>query len=276
MAFTPKISIITPVYNAAPHLRDTMASVRNQTFPDYEWILCDDGSTDESYHILQDQSKAFGDHIRLLHQENAGVSSARNACLKVATGEYLMFLDADDRLEPDTLEILFHNMEKCHADVGIFGWYIHQSEGLFSYVFEEKEKQASPEALYKMILRDPYLCGGGYPWNKIWRRSSLVFPEFPQDLHHFEDKLWTLQCLDLLKDPRFIFVDQPLYHYYIYDTSLSHNMTEEGFLRLAEHTLDALEAMRSYIERVHPSALSSVNELTREKLATIRDVLGDI
>ena len=187
-----------------------------------------------------------------------------------------MFLDADDCLHDNALAVLCSQMDSSNADVGIYGWYIHQSGDLFSYQFEEKETGADNEGIYEMILKDPYLCGGGYPWNKVWRRSAVSFPLFREDLHHFEDKLWTLQCFDLLRNPRVHFIDQPLYHYYIRDTSLSHNMTEEGFLQLAEYTLDSLEAMRNYIEMVHPQALDAMNELTREKLATIRSVLGDI
>ena len=272
----PRISIITPVYNASAYLSDTISSVLKQSFTDYEWIVCDDGSTDASYQMLLEQESAFNGRLKLLTQENQGVSSARNSCLAASEGDYLMFLDADDCLHDDALSVLCSQMDSSNADVGIYGWYIHQSGDLFSYQFEEKETGADNEGIYEMILKDPYLCGGGYPWNKIWRRSAVSFPLFREDLHHFEDKLWTLQCFDLLRNPRVYFIDQPLYHYYIRDTSLSHNMTEEGFLQLAEYTLDSLEAMRNYIEMVHPQALDAMNELTREKLATIRSVLGDI
>lgn len=272
----PRISIITPVYNASAYLSDTISSVLKQSFTDYEWIVCDDGSTDASYQILLEQESAFDGRLKLLTQENQGVSSARNSCLAASEGDYLMFLDADDCLHDDALAVLCSQMDSSNADVGIYGWYIHQSGDLFSYQFEEKETGADNEGIYEMILKDPYLCGGGYPWNKVWRRSAVSFPLFREDLHHFEDKLWTLQCFDLLRNPRVHFINQPLYHYYIRDTSLSHNMTEEGFLQLAEYTLDSLEAMRNYIEMVHPQALDAMNELTREKLATIRSVLGDI
>ncbi|MBQ5431640.1 MAG: glycosyltransferase [Lachnospiraceae bacterium] len=276
MSSTPSFSIITPVYNAGQYLPDTIASVLSQSFSDYEWIVCDDGSTDASYNLLQKHPELSSHRMKLLHQDNAGVSAARNACLDVATGKYLLFLDADDRLAPNALEVIYREMENSGSNLGIFGWFIHQSDDLFSYRFEEKEKNADFEAIYEMILKDPYLCGGGYPWNKVWRRGALAFPPFRRDLHHFEDKLWTLQCLDLLKDRRITFIDEPLYHYYIYEASLSHNMTAEGFLQLAQYTLDSLEAMRSYVETVHPEAVSAVNELTQEKLATIREVLGDI
>ena len=89
------VSIIVPVYNAERYLRQAIDSVKTQTFQDWELILVDDGSTDSSNAICHEYADA-DKRIRLIEKENGGLSSARNAALDIAIGEYIFFLDADD------------------------------------------------------------------------------------------------------------------------------------------------------------------------------------
>lgn len=99
----PKISIIVPVYNFAPYLRQCLDSLVGQTYRDIEIICADDGSTDESGEIL-DQYAAEDLRIRALHIENSGVPAARNLALDHAAGEYVIFVDGDDWIETNTCE----------------------------------------------------------------------------------------------------------------------------------------------------------------------------
>lgn len=99
----PKFSIIIPVYNAARYLRECLDSVVAQTYTDFEVICVDDGSTDGSGAIL-DEYAAKDRHFRVIHQPNAGAWAARNAALEVAQGEWITFVDADDRIRPGWLE----------------------------------------------------------------------------------------------------------------------------------------------------------------------------
>ena len=269
-----EISIITPAYNAGSYLTNTITSVSSQRFSSYEWLICDDGSTDDSVEILS-QAAASNPNIHVFTQKNHGVSAARNTCLRHVNGSYLMFLDADDALETDCLNKLHEKINATNSALCIYGWFIHQGEELYSYVFEDKELNASPEERYEMILKDPYLCGGGYPWNKIWRVDSLgKIPFFDENLHHYEDKLWTLQSLDLLSSPTITFINEPLYHYYMRDESLSHSMSASKYSRLAEYTLDSLEVLRAYIEKAHPQAIKTCDELVQARLTEIKDTLG--
>lgn len=268
----PEFSIITPVYNAAEYLNETIKSVDSQKFTDYEWLVCDDGSTDDSLQILKAAHKK-NPRIRLYTQENSGVSAARNTCLKHLSGDYLMFLDADDALADDCLQVLHDQLVTTEADLLIYGWYIHQNDQLFSYVFEQREIGSSAEDRYEMMLTDPYLCGGGYPWNKIWRIGAFdKIPEFDEQLHHYEDKLWTLECLDHLNSPIVRFFNEPLYHYYLRGDSLSHTMSAEKLTQLAQYTLDSLEVLRDYISGHHPAALKACNDMTQDRLKAIVNV----
>ena len=97
----PKVSVIIPAYNASEYLSQTLESVLVQTYSDFEIILVDDGSTDETDQVIA----KYSSHLNLIQQENKGLSAARNAGLNMAIGEYLVFLDADDLLTPRKLAI---------------------------------------------------------------------------------------------------------------------------------------------------------------------------
>ena len=101
----PAISVIIPVYNMGPWLRDCLESVLAQTFTSFECILVDDGSTDDSPQICDYYAKK-DDRFRVIHKANGGLSSARNAGLDDAAGEYIAFVDSDDVILPDYLTIL--------------------------------------------------------------------------------------------------------------------------------------------------------------------------
>ena len=123
-----RFSIIVPVYNAAAFLDATVASVVQQSFADWELLLMDDGSTDGLTGALCDQLAAQDPRIRSLHKSNGGAGDARNAALPLATGEYIVFLDSDDFLEPKALEILSAKLSEKPADICFFGFIIQKGQ----------------------------------------------------------------------------------------------------------------------------------------------------
>ena len=128
----PKVSVIIPVYKVEEYLADCVKSVLNQTFQDYEVILVDDGSPD-SCPQLCDEWAEKDSRISVIHQENGGLSAARNTGVKAANGVYLFFLDSDDELTPDALEVMFNHVE-AHPKVDLV-------QGGF---FEKKEDAGKP------------------------------------------------------------------------------------------------------------------------------------
>jgi len=111
----PQVSVIIPAYNAGKYLEETVRSVLAQTYADFEIIICDDGSSDNT----EEAAKSFGDpRIRYIHQKNAGVSAARNRGANISTGKYLAFLDADDLFQPANLEKKVALLEK-RTDVAL-------------------------------------------------------------------------------------------------------------------------------------------------------------
>lgn len=124
-----KVSVIIPVYNVGKYLRDTLESVLNQTFRDIEILCVDDGSTDQSLEIMYDYSQK-DNRIKILYQKekSAGAALARNLGLKFATGEYVIFLDADDLFELDLIEVSYQAAKEMNADAVTFGASFYHSK----------------------------------------------------------------------------------------------------------------------------------------------------
>lgn len=128
-----KISIVVPIYNEEENIHTCVDSVMGQTFTDWELILVDDGSKDGSSAIC-DACAAADSRVRVIHQANRGFSGARNTGVDAARGDYLMFVDADDWLEPKALEVGVGDMERYGADlvIGGFNWVVFQGDKLIS------------------------------------------------------------------------------------------------------------------------------------------------
>ena len=171
-----EISIIVPVYNVENYLKKCVESILSQTFTDFELLLVDDGSTDSSGEMC-DELKRLDERIKVIHKENGGLSSARNAGIDVAKGKYLTFVDSDDYIDTHMLEVLYKNMVQEDADlsiVGVTSVYSGQEPEITpseKYVVTQKEatkmiligKQASVYAVAKLYKRNISDSESEYP-----------------------------------------------------------------------------------------------------------------
>lgn len=184
----PMFSIIIPVYNVAPYLRECLDSVLAQTFTDWEAICVDDGSTDASGTIL-DEYAAKDARFKVIHQKNAGVSVARNEGMSRATGEIIYFVDSDDCVASTLLEEVYRLFEKEHPDLVRIGYCRYQGfevgrQSDCSYlVLVGRERIAEWSA--QMLPQK------GFPWLNFIKRECLV-EEFPQDVQVAEDMLFIM------------------------------------------------------------------------------------
>lgn len=128
-----KISIIVPVYNTQKYITECVESILNQTYSRFELILVDDGSTDNSGNLCDALAKT-DDRVKVVHKNNGGVSSARNAGLEIATGDYIGWVDSDDYVEPDMFEFLLTNALNYNADI---------SECNYASVYKNKTQKAT-------------------------------------------------------------------------------------------------------------------------------------
>lgn len=203
-----KISAIIPVYNAEPFLPACLDSVLAQTHRELEIILVNDGSTDGSGAIC-DRYAAMDDRIRVVHQENGGVSRARNRGLELATGEAVSFIDSDDTMEPNMYELLVELMQKHGADISHCG-YKHLVRDEVRLVNDTRQIlcQTRDEALDCFV--SGRLFGGGL-WNKLFRRELLEGLSFREDLKNNEDILFNFEAFR--RAGHSVFADYPLYNY---------------------------------------------------------------
>ncbi len=169
------VSVIIPVFQAVQYLKDAVASIQNQTLRDIEIILVDDGSTDGSGELC-DQIAEGDPRVRVIHQENRGLGSARNAGMDAATGEYLYFCDADDWTEPDLLTDTVLLARQTQADVVVFGAFFEtitpSGETIQESVNIPKLSGAySREQLWE-ILPDQGVIS--MIWARLFRRAFLI------------------------------------------------------------------------------------------------------
>ena len=115
----PAVSVIVPIYNVEKYLAECVDSILGQTFQDMEIILVDDGSLDSSGQMADDYA-AQDKRVKVIHKENGGLSSARNAGMKIARGEYIYFCDSDDYISLDAIEILYETATKNDLDMVLF------------------------------------------------------------------------------------------------------------------------------------------------------------
>lgn len=172
------VSIIVPVYNVAAYLEECIESILHQTFRDFELLLINDGSTDNSGAIC-DRYSSRDARIIVIHKENGGLSSARNAGLDIATGDYIVFVDSDDEITENAVETLYNELIATSADV-VMGktvrFTLSGAERPYSRLAERREM--SGEEALKLILEGELLnisvCGCGYKHSVF---ENIRFPE---------------------------------------------------------------------------------------------------
>ena len=187
------ISIIIPVYNIQDYLNDCVETVFNQTYTDFELILVDDGSTDNSKELC-DNYKKKDNRVIVIHKKNGGLSSARNAGLDIAKGEYIYFLDGDDKIPPNCLYDLINNLMKTHSDmcVGNYNRFGTSNKDAFTNINWKGTKVFNGKD-----IPDLYLNYGGYfvvAWNKLYKKEIFNNLRYDEGKLHEDEflahKLW--------------------------------------------------------------------------------------
>ena len=133
-----KVSIIVPVYNSEKYLKKCIESIQKQTLKDMQIILINDGSTDNSLSICKEYQKR-DNRIEVIDKANMGVSSARNTGIEAAIGEYIGFVDADDWIEPEMYENMYHQVKQMQADVCMCNYVVENNRGSTPVLLELKQ-----------------------------------------------------------------------------------------------------------------------------------------
>lgn len=191
----PIISVIVPVYKVEKYIKKGIESLLAQSYQNIEIILVDDGSPDNSPAIL-DQYAKKDSRIKVLHQKNQGVSTARNNGIKISNGEYILFVDGDDYVRKDYVEYFYKLISKKSADMAVN--YDLFSALNSSHSYHEKKKAESPE----QIIEDIYLGKMNVAvWNKIYKKSFLEKNNicFDPKIWYGEGMLFNIECLSSTK-----------------------------------------------------------------------------
>lgn len=211
MLASPRITVVVPVYNTGSYLPRAMDALLAQTFQDFELIIVDDGSTDGSAAIC-DQQAARDPRCSVLHKPNGGLSSARNCGIEHARGEFIIFPDSDDWVEPTYLETLLELHRQYRSDLEICGHFVTSSTSEEVHNPEAPETSLSPALALEVLMQTTAFKG--FAWNKLFhmdliQRENLRFDEelgMAQDLH-FAFR-YIRACTKIVYSP------QPQYHYF--------------------------------------------------------------
>lgn len=210
----PCVSVVIPVYNAKRYLEACVQSLEEQSLRSFELICVDDGSTDSSAELLGTLAKRY-ENLRILSLEHAGVSAARNAGIEDAVGTYLLFVDADDTVDRQLLELAVQKADACSADMTIFGFdefygksdtYVPREICGNNDLFERSFNLSEMSCL-TTELTTPNV------WRILYRRSLLTESgiRFHEDLHAAEDLAFIYETLFVAQ--RITLMEQRLYHY---------------------------------------------------------------
>lgn len=244
-----KTSVIIPVYNVEEYLNQCVDSVLRQTYNNIEVILVDDGSTDQSGKICDDYAK-IDSRVSVIHKPNGGLSDARNVGTQHACGEYIFYLDSDDWIEDETLEILRQLLNSNHADIAIANYFYAYDDHSDSAAFLEQDIIMDKMSAMKSLLENKTVKN--FAWGKLYRRQLLTCLSFPVE-KLFEDTYWTHLVFD--RADCVVLSRKEMIHYRQRSGSISYQFDIRR-VNLIEGNMER----RIFVKQNYPELLACVDE----------------
>ncbi|MCD7777450.1 MAG: glycosyltransferase family 2 protein [Clostridiales bacterium] len=254
----PKFSVIVPIYNVEQYLHRCIDSLIEQTLKDIEIILVDDGSPDNSPQIC-DEYAAKDERIKVIHKKNGGVSAARNDGLSIAKGEWVLFCDSDDWMEPEACEKMYTTGTKTDSDIVITDSYrVIGSKRIYSKLFKDEfvtdKKEDIKELIYSVFYQNfcsfiytkENTTGYGGPWNKAVKRELLMKNkiQFDTSVHGvFDDRLYAVNAY--INAGKIAYIHYPSYNYVYVKTSIT-KAYKKDILQINE---DVFKAFKNYLDK---------------------------
>ncbi|MBD5559063.1 MAG: glycosyltransferase family 2 protein [Clostridia bacterium] len=229
---SPNVSIIVPVYQVESYIGQCVDSLLGQTMEEIEIILVDDGSPDDCPQIC-DEYAAKDRRVKVLHQENAGVSRSRNSGIELASADWIMFADPDDWLERDAAEVLYKKAIASGCDIVYSSFYwsyengevpAKAAEAMTGHFHVAEHSDFFVETL--LSYRDDSICMGA-PWGKLYRRTLFDNDHccFPDGMKRRQDAIFNLYMLQSAHD--IYIMDIPTYHYRQRESSVRHRIAPD-------------------------------------------------
>lgn len=212
------VSVLVAVYNTEKYLRRCLDSIVNQIYGELQVVIVDDGSTDNSLSICEEYSERY-EAVEVYHQENAGVAATRNMLLDKAQGDYTIFIDSDDWIEPNMIEDLLHYINQYDLDIAICGSVREDGNTVVAVdtTFCEPLIEGRENTIRKFLIHKDI---NGSLWNKLIKTSLFQNLRFANDIWYGEDALMMWQILQRVE--RIGTVPTSYYHYRMNDESISH------------------------------------------------------
>lgn len=205
-----KLSIIVPIYNVEPYLTRCIDSILEQTYTDYELILVNDGSPDRCGEIIDNYAQ-LDKRIVVIHQDNKGVSAARNAGLRIAQGKYIGFVDPDDYIDVECYQKMISELEDKNADIVCCNWdYVHEDGSIVEHDMANVSGIMMQEEFIGHMFDSPRTIGGSN-WNKLFLKNKIV-ATYDENIHIGEDWLFLMQYS--LQVRKACVINDALYHVY--------------------------------------------------------------
>lgn len=245
---SPKVSVVIPVYNAQSSLHKTLDSIFNQSMHDFEVIMINDGSSDSSFDILQEYRMKYDNAVLINLERNEGVSQARNCGIRVAKGEYISFVDADDVVDCHFLEIMYQTAKETGSEIASCNFFYCYPQKGGTKILRRKNRFFVRDGIYdssrllRSLLKDTKTRF--FVWNKIYKRDILLEHGIYFDSRCFEDILFTAKAFYYSK--KICVLDCPLYFYFKTNSSLTHCMD----ISQLKSYLKALCDLRAFLEQV--------------------------
>ncbi len=255
MMSNPLVSIIIPVYNVESYLDRCVQSVLNQSYKNLEIILVDDGSPDNCPAMCDEWAKK-DNRVKVIHKQNGGLSSARNAGIDIMTGEYAFFIDSDDEIVCDAIEILYDACVENSCDMSL-GRYVEvvngaESKAEFTNIVTIYNEEEYWNAFYNYdrVNNYDYSIPMIIACNKLIKSSAFDGVRFSEGRHH-EDEFIIHKLLS--KCNKSAFVDSKLYFYYQVQTSIMHSKN-------ISNTIDTLDALKGRLDYFIENNMSCAND----------------
>ena len=235
------ISVIVPVYKVEPYLRQCLDSILGQTYKDLQVILIEDGSPDSSGDICDEYAQK-DQRIKVFHTENKGLSAARNLGLDEAEGDYISFIDADDWIEPQMLEVLCEALERTGADISACSFVKEfPSSSMFMCI---DEMIYEGEEILAALLDKKYNYA---VWSRLYRRKLFRNIRFPEG-KYYED---ISSALAILREAgKLVCISEPLYHYRVRQGSISQTYTAKIIFDFADANLSNYRYFHEHVSEL--------------------------
>lgn len=255
------VSIVIPVYNVEQFLPQCIDSVLSQTYKDLEIILVDDGSTDSCSSICE-QYRNKDHRITVLHKINGGLSDARNAGTKIAHGDWLFYLDADDWITENAIGVLLSIAIQHSCDI-VQGNFFYAYKDHLLYRSENSKERAKhilnrEEAMRELIINDRVK---NFAWGKLYKASIVKNFDFPKG-KYFEDSYW--QHLIVNQIERYGIVEAQLYYYRQREGSIS-NRISDRYDDLIEGYKERLEFIKCHYPQFTDLMIKSYRKVFAQK-----------